>query len=88
MTIDLRILIQYIQILLNIIQGYFIWLFNIIFKNTSINSRRRLLICNKCIYNKHGVCQLCGCIIKAKVRVHFQLDENGKSIDGCPLQKW
>jgi len=56
MTIDLRILIQYIQILLNIIQGYFIWLFNIIFKNTSINARRRLLICNKCIYNKHGVC--------------------------------
>jgi len=54
--VHLRILIQYIQILLNIIQGYFIWLFNIIFKNTSIYSRRRLLICNKCVYNKHGVC--------------------------------
>lgn len=56
MTIDLRILIQYMQILLNIIQGYFIWVFNIIFKNISITARRRLLICNKCIYNKHGVC--------------------------------
>jgi len=56
MNIDIRILLQYIQILLNIIQGYFIWLFNIIFKNTSIYSRRRLLICNKCVYNKHGVC--------------------------------
>jgi len=47
-----------------------------------------MAICNECEHNKDGICDHCGCILKAKTRVDFDLDENGKSIDGCPEQKW
>ena len=45
-------------------------------------------ICTKCEFYKSGICIKCGCILKAKTRVDFILDENGKSIGGCPLKKW
>ena len=38
--------------------------------------------------NKRGICSECGCIIKAKVRVEYPLDEDGKAMGGCPLEKW
>jgi len=47
-----------------------------------------MAICNKCEHNKHGICELCGCILKAKTRVDFILDNNGITIDGCPKRKW
>lgn len=71
-----------------IIAGYSIWLWNIISGKTSHIAKERLNICNNCKHNNNGICKLCGCILKAKVRVDFPLDDNGKSIDGCPEQKW
>lgn len=71
-----------------IIEGYFIWFWNIITGKTRALAKQRLDICNKCEYNKNGICEICGCILKAKTRVDFPLDENNKSIDGCPEKKW
>ena len=71
-----------------IIAGYLVWIWNIISGKTKQQAKERIIICNCCAHNKDGICELCGCILKAKVRVDFPLDENGKSIDGCPKKKW
>ena len=71
-----------------IIAGYSVWIWNIISGKTKYQAKERLTICNCCKYNNDGICEICGCILKAKVRVDFPLDENGKSIDGCPKKKW
>ena len=71
-----------------IIEGYIVWLWNIITGKTRQKALKRLKFCNNCEFNKKGICSECGCIIKAKVRVDFPEDENGISIDGCPHKKW
>ena len=35
-------------------------------------------ICKECDKNKEGVCEICGCVLKAKT----------KSDSVCPLEKW
>jgi len=67
-----------------IIRGYSAWIYDIITGSGSPDSIKRLNICSKCEKNVHGICSECGCILKAKTRVKFPLDENGISIDGCP----
>ncbi|WQJ53314.1 MAG: hypothetical protein [Wendovervirus sonii] len=81
-------IIRLLQNILYIIEGYSIWCFNIITGKTREIAKYRISICNECKYNKKGICELCGCIIKAKARVDFDIDEDGKSIDGCPDKKW
>ena len=71
-----------------IIEGYIKWLKDKITGKTKQMYLNRLQICQQCPYNKHGICQKCGCVINAKVRVNFLLDEEGISIDGCPKRKW
>lgn len=73
---------------IHIIEGYMKWVIDIIRNRMSPTSYERYTKCKKCEYNIRGICAECGCIIKAKVRVDFELDEEGKSIDGCPLRKW
>ena len=74
----------FVRNILYIIEGYLKWSWDFITRKTSY----RLNICNKCEYNKNGICSLCGCILKAKVRVDFMEDEDGVTIDGCPKRKW
>lgn len=69
-------------------QGWFVLITNILFNKTSYKSKRRLVLCRNCQYNSNGICSLCGCVIKAKVRVDYIEDEDGISIDGCPKRKW
>lgn len=71
-----------------IIKGYITWIKNKITGNTKQLYKDRLSICENCEYNIHGICKLCGCVLKAKTRVDFILDNEGKSIDGCPERKW
>ena len=71
-----------------IIEGYSVWIWNIITFKTHQKAKKRLSICNSCSHNKNGICELCGCVLKAKVRVDFPEDVNGKSIDGCSEKKW
>ena len=77
-----------IKHIIYIVEGYCVWIWNIITFKTHQKAKNRLSICNTCSHNKNGICELCGCIIKAKVRVDFPEDANGKSIDGCPKKKW
>lgn len=84
----MRILLELVNNGLLIIEGYCVWLFDIITGKTRQVAKERLEICSECEYNDNGVCNICGCILKAKTRVNFSLDENGKSIDGCPEKKW
>ena len=79
---------DYIKHIFYIIAGYSVWAWNIISGKTKYQAKERISICNCCVHNKDGICEICGCILKAKVRVDFPLDENGKSIDGCPEKKW
>jgi hypothetical protein len=50
--------------------------------------KKRLDICGRCPYLDDGFCDVCGCYAKAKTKVNYYLDENGKSIDGCPKKYW
>ena len=71
-----------------IIEGYSVWLYDNISGRANERAKKRLIICKECQYNKNRICELCGCILKAKTRVNFPLDENNKSIGGCPIKKW
>lgn len=71
-----------------VVEGYVKWLWDITFKRSNQRTKQRLALCTECEHNKHGVCELCGCVVKAKVRCTFMEDEEGISIDGCPDRKW
>ena len=71
-----------------IIEGYITWIRDLVTGMTKQIYKDRMDICNRCEHNVHGICELCGCVLKAKVRVDFMLDEEDKSIDGCPKRKW
>lgn len=71
-----------------IIEGYITWIKDRLTGMTKQEYKDRMEVCNGCEHNVHGICELCGCVLKAKVRVDFMLDEEGKSIDGCPERKW
>jgi len=50
----------------------------------------RFNICQTCDErrNENGTCRICGCKLKAKTKVLYRLDKDGKSIDGCPKKYW
>ena len=78
----------FVRNILYIIEGYLKWSWDFITRKTSKRAAYRLDICNRCEFNKNGICSLCRCILKAKVRVDFMEDEDGVTIDGCPKRKW
>ena len=84
----MNFLFNYIRESVYIMQGYLIWLYDYISGRESQRAKYRYQICCKCEFKKKGICSKCGCVIKAKVRVDYLLDENGISLDGCPEQKW
>jgi hypothetical protein len=81
-------LIKIIHHALQILEGWLKWIYDMVRGEGSVKSLRRLVTCQNCDKNKRGICQECGCIIKAKVRVEYPENEDGISIDGCPLKKW
>lgn len=63
-----------------IIQGWWNWLLDLI---SDIKYKKefdaRLEICKQCESNKHGICDICHCVLVAKT----------KSEDSeCPVGKW
>lgn len=84
----MKTLYEYIKTVLYIIEGYFKWLYDSVFDHMSEKSIERYEICKNCEFRKDHICGKCGCVIKAKVRVDYMTDEEGKSIDGCPMRKW
>ena len=81
-------MLRHLKHFIEIIEGYCIWFYNAITGKTSKIAKSRLDICDKCNFNKKGICKLCGCVLKAKTRVWYPLDDKGLSINGCPLKKW
>jgi hypothetical protein len=77
-----------IEHVVQIAEGYMKWLYDVVTGNGSADSVRRLKICRECPHNRHGICNICGCILKVKVRVDYPLDDEGKSVDGCPGRRW
>jgi len=76
---------------IKIIKGYFnllISLIGFISKSKKQLYKKRYEICKNCKYQDFNFCLICGCYIKAKTKVNFKLDENLKSIDGCPKKYW
>ena len=79
---------KFIKLGAQIIEGYFKWFLDILHITASRKASVRYAICKHCEHNVKGICSQCGCVIKAKVRVDFELDESGISVDGCPERKW
>ena len=46
---------------------------------TKEEKRERILICEKCPYNKFSVCTKCGCIIPLKTKLKGE---------ACPIGNW
>lgn len=77
------------------IKYIFIGFFNLIlskFYNLKYKKlfNERLNICLNCEFRNNNKCSICGCFLIAKTKVNYPLDENKKSIGGCPLNppKW
>lgn len=50
--------------------------------------KERNNVCKGCPKMKRNVCTECGCWIPAKVCSEYPVDNEGKSIGGCPDGKW
>jgi hypothetical protein len=49
----------------------------------------RLNICKRCSFKDElNLCSICKCPIKPKSRGDYDLDEDGKSLLGCPKKYW
>lgn len=53
-----------------------------------ILAEQRYEICQACEFRKGIACGICGCHIRAKSKAIYKLDNDGKSIDGCPKKYW
>ena len=77
--------------LLNIIVGFFNLFkqkLGFISKDKKIIYQKRLQICLNCKYLDDDFCLICGCYIPAKTKVNYDLDKDGKSLEGCPEKYW
>lgn len=77
-----------------IIKGYILWIWYYLYKpyreKRKSEAKERIKICEACEYfhEKLRNCSICGCFMDVKTKMAFDLDENGKSIDGCIEKKW
>ena len=71
-----------------IVQGWSSMIIDLVLGRQDRVSYARYKTCKKCEYMRFHICTLCKCVVEAKVKVNYYLDENGKSIGGCPLKKW
>lgn len=60
---------------------------NFLFKKKKPVYKERYRICKECEHRKGYFCGICGCFLKAKVSVDYPMVK-GKSIGGCPMNKW
>ena len=80
--------------LIVIIKGWILWLWYYInedYRNSrKIEAMKRIIICESCdnFVKNSRRCSLCGCFMDVKSKMKFELDENGKSINGCQIKKW
>jgi len=68
---------------------------NLLFQNIGLLSKKtrevnkkRSDVCSKCSFSANNFCSICGCYIPAKTKAYYDLDPEGKSIDGCPMRYW
>ena len=66
---------RFIGWIIRIFQGWWNWAF----KKPDEEVKRRKKICDNCEYARHGICTVCGCVLKAK---QFSPDEK------CLMNKW
>lgn len=77
-----------------IIKSYALWikfhLSKTYRKKVEDESNRRLEICEECEHLNKSLrnCNLCKCFVDVKVLYYYELDENGKTINGCKIKKW
>ena len=62
--------------------------FGLLSRKKRAENRKRSDICSKCSFNDKSFCSICGCYIPAKTKAYYDLDDEGKSIDGCPMRYW
>lgn len=66
---------QFIGWIIRVVQGIYNWAF----KKPDTEIKRRRKICKECQWNNHGICDVCGCILKWKTA-----SPNEK----CAMNKW
>lgn len=60
------------------IKNIFIGWYNYLFHPMTKEAKARLAICEKCEYNVNGVCDICGCVLKAKASAPNEICHAGK----------
>jgi translation initiation factor IF-2 len=82
------------KVIKQIIKGYYQWFkfkFNKEYREKmKVEAERRIKICESCefFWKPARNCMICGCFMDVKTKMDLELDENGKSIDGCAEKKW
>jgi len=81
---------QYIK---QIIKGYLLWFLYYVYKpyrdKIKKEAKERINICEHCEhFTKTRQCNICRCYMEIKTKMYFELDEEGKSINGCVEKKW
>jgi len=77
-----------------LIKSYILWIRYYLDKSyrekIKEEAQKRIQICENCefFWSFARNCMICGCFMDVKTKYTFELDENGKSIDGCPEKKW
>jgi len=77
-----------------IIKGYLLWFLYYLYKpyreKRKKDADKRIKICEDCefFWNAARNCTICGCFMDIKVKMYFEVDDEGKSIDGCLEKKW
>jgi len=81
-------------VLRQIAVGYASWLWYHLCKpyrdRRKEQAKARMKICESCehFWRYTRQCSLCWCFMHIKVKMHFDLDNNGKSIGGCLEHRW
>lgn len=77
-----------------IVKGYILWIWYYLYKpyreKRKADAKKRIEICESCeyFYKPARNCAVCGCFMDVKTKMPLELDEEGKSIDGCLMRKW
>ena len=83
-----------IKKIIQIIKGYLLWILYYLYKSYRDKRKeeaiKRIKICEDCEFFWFPArnCTICGCLMDVKTKMHFELDDEGKSIEGCLEKRW
>jgi hypothetical protein len=83
-----------LKLIKRVAKGYLLWFWYYVYEpyrnERKKEAQRRMAVCEACehLWKPMNTCKVCGCVMSVKTKMWFELDENGKSVDGCWEKKW